>query len=49
MENTDSGALRRAVMLQVNEALFQDGVIGAEVYRQMKRAIVDKEAANGHL
>lgn len=42
-------ALRRAVMLQVNEALFRRGVIGPEVYRQMKCAIVDRGAADGHL
>lgn len=34
--------LNQAIMLQINEKLFQDGVISQSVYEQMKIAIVDR-------
>lgn len=42
MRDSKSRELNQAIMLQINEKLFQDGIISQSIYEQMKIAIVDR-------
>lgn len=42
MKDSKSCGLHQAIMLQINEKLFRNGIISQSIYEQMKVAIVDK-------
>lgn len=42
MKVSKANRLNQAIMLQINEKLFQDGIISQSIYEQMKIAIVDQ-------
>lgn len=42
MKDLKSRRLNQAIMLQINEKLFRDGIISQSIYEQMKIAIVDR-------
>lgn len=42
MEDLKRRRLNQAIMLQVNENLFRNGIISQSIYEQMKAAVVEK-------
>lgn len=42
MKDLKSRRLNQAIMLQINEKLFRDGIISQSIFEQMKIAIVDR-------